>query len=140
MRGELILHVVHIEGKRTIEAEIDRLLRENNLGGMMIGVSPLKFVLFDEGGVERSPELEDWLISWWGDSIKKMQPSDWFEMEGDNIFLGTGASCIRDCDGVNMGNFFSVSVSFQRDSSLLPNDSFMKEIDGEGGGHVVYCY
>ena len=46
----------------------------------MRGVNPLKFVLVNEGAVERSLELEEWLISWWVDSLKKMRPSYWFEV------------------------------------------------------------
>ena len=41
-RGDLIPHVVHISGTRIIEAGIDGPLRLNNLGGIMIGVNPLK--------------------------------------------------------------------------------------------------
>ena len=54
--------------------------------------------------------------------------------------MGTGNGCSRDPDGVTIGKLFSASVSFRRDSSLFPNDSFMKETGGEGGGPVVYCY
>ena len=52
----------------------------------MRGVNPLKHVLLDEGVVEIPPELEEWLRYWWGYSIKKMRPNDWFEVEGDNLF------------------------------------------------------
>ena len=41
---------------------------------MMRGVNPLKFF-----------ELEEWLRSWGGDSLKKMRPSYWFEVEGNNL-------------------------------------------------------
>ena len=47
--GYFILHVVHIAGTRMIKAGIDGLLLGNNLGGMMIGTEPLKFVPVDVG-------------------------------------------------------------------------------------------
>ena len=54
MRGNLILHVVHISGTRIIEADIDGLSRGNNLGGMIRGVKPLKIFLADKREVEGS--------------------------------------------------------------------------------------
>ena len=44
MKGELILHVVHIVGTRMIDPGIDGLSRGNNLGGIMRGLEPLKFL------------------------------------------------------------------------------------------------
>ena len=45
MRGYLILHVVNTVGTIIIEAGIDGISRGNNMGGMMRGLNPLKFVL-----------------------------------------------------------------------------------------------
>ena len=52
----------------------------------MRGVNPLKYFPLDEGVVEIPPKLEEWLRYWWGYSIKKMRPNDWFGVEGDNLF------------------------------------------------------
>ena len=71
MKGDLILHVVHISGTRIIEAGIDGLSIWNNLGGMVIVFNPLKFVPVDVWAVERSPGLEAWLRSWWGGYLNK---------------------------------------------------------------------
>ena len=51
MRGELILHVIHISGTQMIEAGIDGLFRGNNLGGIMRGLNPLHFAPLDKGAV-----------------------------------------------------------------------------------------
>ena len=51
MKGVLIVHVIHIAEKRMIEAGIDGLSRENNLGGTIRGVNPLKSVPLYEGEV-----------------------------------------------------------------------------------------
>ena len=38
MRGDVILHVIHIMGNRIIEAKIYVLFRGDNLGGMVMGM------------------------------------------------------------------------------------------------------
>ena len=55
----------------------------------MRGLNPVKIVLVDEGEVERPQKLEEWLRSWWVDSIKKMRRGDWFKVEGDNLLWAT---------------------------------------------------
>ena len=54
MRGYVILYVVHIVGTRMIESVINGISRENNMGGMMIGLNPLHFVMLDQGAEEIS--------------------------------------------------------------------------------------
>ena len=51
MRGELILHVIHITCTQMIEAGIDGLSRENILRGVMRGINPLQFFPLDQGAV-----------------------------------------------------------------------------------------
>ena len=41
MKGDLISHIIHIAGERTIEAFIYGLYRGNNLGGIMRGINQL---------------------------------------------------------------------------------------------------
>ena len=49
MKGELILHIVHIVGTITINAGIDVISRGNNLGGMTRGLEPPQFVPLRKG-------------------------------------------------------------------------------------------
>ena len=49
MRGDLILHVVHITGTKMIEAVIDGLPEGDNLVGIMRGFNPLQFVPLYQG-------------------------------------------------------------------------------------------
>ena len=69
MKGELILHVVHIYGTRMIKSGIYGLCRGNNLGGMMRGLEALKVYPLGKGATERSDTLEPWLMSWQGDKL-----------------------------------------------------------------------
>ena len=48
MRGYFILHVIHIARTRIIEACIDGISREDNLGGMMRGLNPLQLIMLDQ--------------------------------------------------------------------------------------------
>ena len=58
MQGELLLNVVHIAGMSMTESLIDRLLRENNMGGVMRSLNPLQFVLLYQVVVMTSGGLE----------------------------------------------------------------------------------
>ena len=53
MRGDLILHVVHISGTIIIETEIDGISRGGDLGVMVSGVNHLQFVPLYQVSVER---------------------------------------------------------------------------------------
>ena len=44
MRGEMILHAIHITGTRMIEAGIDGIYRGDNLGGIVRGLNHLQSV------------------------------------------------------------------------------------------------
>ena len=72
MKGELILHIIHIVGTHMIEAGIDGLSRGNNFGGMMRGLNPLKCVPLGKGDMERSEKLDPWMRSWWVDTLTSM--------------------------------------------------------------------
>ena len=64
MRGELILHVIHIAGTGIIGAGIDGLSRVNTLVGMIKELKPLQFVPLYQGALGNSAELEPWLRTW----------------------------------------------------------------------------
>ena len=42
--------MIHIAGTSMIEAGIDRIFRENSLGGMIIGLNPLHFPVISRSG------------------------------------------------------------------------------------------
>ena len=61
IKGEFILHIVHIAGMRKIETGIDGISICNNLGGVMRGLQPLQFFPLGKGSTEISDTLEPWL-------------------------------------------------------------------------------
>ena len=79
VKGELILHIVHIVVPIMIEAGIYGLFRGNNLGGMMRGLDLLKIVLLGRGATEISEKFEPWISSWWGDTLTPLETMGWFE-------------------------------------------------------------
>ena len=83
MEGILILHVVHISRTRMIEADIYGLYRGNNLGGIIKGIYPLKFIPLHSRDLEISKELEGWIRSWWGPGLETFSPEGWFA--GDKV-------------------------------------------------------
>ena len=72
MRGELILHVIHITGNRMIEAGIDSLSRESKLGGVMRGLHPFQFFLLYQGEIARLAKLEPLIRTWWEKSLSSL--------------------------------------------------------------------
>ena len=89
---ELILHVVHIAGIRMIESGIDALSIWNNLRGITRRVKPLKHIPVNVEAVERLSGLEAWMKSWWVLNLKKFQPGDCFELQGDNFLWAIAPS------------------------------------------------
>ena len=85
IRGELILHVIHIAGTRIIEAGIYSISSGNNLGGMMRGLNLSQFFPLDQGAVVRLAKLEPWIRTWWGESLSSLSGKYWFEHKGGNI-------------------------------------------------------
>ena len=83
MRGELILHVIHIVGTGMIESGIDGLYRGSNLGRMTRVLNTLQFVPLDKEVVARSTKLESWIRMWWRDSLNSISAKDWFQYKGD---------------------------------------------------------
>ena len=78
MRGNFILHLVHVAGTRMIAFGIDGLSRgEKQVGALLhggvAGILPLHL-----SASERSPDLKEWLCSWAGSNLKFAEPIDWF--------------------------------------------------------------
>lgn len=80
LRHGLILHVIHVSGKRMIAQGTDGCSRGVLLEGVMAGEDMLSFVDLAKSAFERSPKLLDWIQSWCLDSgIQPLKPEDWFE-------------------------------------------------------------
>lgn len=76
IRGNFILHVIHVAGTRMIEVGIDglsrgdleiALLARKLRDSIPLGICPL----------DRSKELDPWLSSWLGTNWEKASPMDW---------------------------------------------------------------
>ena len=78
MRGELILHVIHITGTRRIDAGIYSLSGWEKLGGMIRKLNPLQFVALDHVAVVRSTKLDPWILTLWEESLIIISTKDWF--------------------------------------------------------------
>ena len=86
----LILHVIHISGKRMKASGIDGLSRGDMLEGMMAGVDPLTYLPLNQDAHERSDgEVTKWIHSWWkepdgtpwgGVPLQHLSPEDWFQL------------------------------------------------------------
>jgi hypothetical protein len=80
LRHGLILHVIHVSGKRMIAQGTDGCSRGVLLEGVMAGEDMLSFVDLAKSAFKRSPKLLDWIQSWCLDSgIQPLKPEDWFE-------------------------------------------------------------
>jgi hypothetical protein len=92
MDGGLNLRSIHLAGTRMIEQGTDGGSRGDLTQGVMAGEPMLQYVPLHLTALERSPDLENWVRSWWDDKrgkLTKLDPSGWFE-EGQrdgNFFL-----------------------------------------------------
>jgi hypothetical protein len=86
----LVLHVIHISGKRMKSSGVDGLSRGDNSEGIMAGENPLKFIPLNEGANQRSQgAVERWVRGWWSGErgrvflekpLKLLEPEDWFSL------------------------------------------------------------
>ena len=65
MSGDIILHIIHISGKRMIKSGIDGLSRGDTNEGIAAGHALLRYVNLHRSVVARSPGIVDWFQSWW---------------------------------------------------------------------------
>ena len=81
MKGSLIIHLIHISGKRMIESGVDGLSRGDITKGVMRGEDILTFVPLNLGADERSPAVIEWVQSWWTGELPlhHMSPDDWYD-------------------------------------------------------------
>ena len=82
MDGELLLHVIHVAGTRMQEEGADGGSRGDLTQGAMAGRPVLDFVPLHLSALERSPEVEKWIRSWWDEKrgeLESLTPEGWFE-------------------------------------------------------------
>ncbi len=89
MEGRMIIHVIHISGKRMIACGVDGLSRGDTSEGIGAGESMENFVPLHLDAAERSPRIVDWVHRWWPTelgSLTHLTMDDWFiwdeSMEG----------------------------------------------------------
>jgi hypothetical protein len=107
MKGELVLHVVHVAGTRMIEEGADGGSRGDLTQGAMAGHSVLDFVPLHLSALDRSDNLEQWIRSWWDDGrgeLLKLSPEGWFdEGQRDGCFLWSPPPAAADVVAEQLG-------------------------------------
>ena len=66
MKYGMLIHVIHMSGKRMIAQGIDGCSRGSLMEGVMAGKDMLAFVDLEKSDVECSPTLLDWIRGWTG--------------------------------------------------------------------------
>jgi hypothetical protein len=85
----LILHIIHVSGKRMIAQGTDGCSRGVLLEGVMAGEDMLSFVDLGKSALDRSPTLLPWIQSWClNSSVQPLSPEGWYE-GGHGIIGGT---------------------------------------------------
>jgi hypothetical protein len=80
MENDMIIHVVHVSGKRMIAQGTDGLLRADHSEGVMQGRSMMEFMPLHLDPVEREPRLKPWIESVTkGLDAKFLSLEDWFD-------------------------------------------------------------
>ena len=80
----LLIHIVHVSGKRMIAQGTDGCSRGFLMEGVMAGEDMLSFVDLSKSAVDRYPPLLEWLRSWSVPDLTPLSPEGWFE-EGHGI-------------------------------------------------------
>jgi hypothetical protein len=79
MSAGLILHVLHVSGKRMIAQGTDGLSRGDHTEGVMQGRAMLEYVPLHLTAFERSPKLKDWFALSFGElNHTFLEPEGWF--------------------------------------------------------------
>jgi hypothetical protein len=88
MSFDMIVHVVHISGKRMIAQGTDGCSRGSLKEGVMAGTDMLMFVDLARGGLDHHAPLLEWVRSWMGCPwLNLLTPEGWVE-EGHGITGG----------------------------------------------------
>jgi hypothetical protein len=85
MQYGLLIHIVHVSGRRMIAQGTDGCSRGSLLEGVMAGGDMLDFVDLGHSAVDRCPRLLPWIRSWTGNaSLEPLPPEGWY-VEGHGI-------------------------------------------------------
>jgi hypothetical protein len=85
---QVIVHLIHVSGKRMIAQGTDGCSRGVLMEGVMAGQDMLSFVDLAKTAIERSPSLLAWIRSWtMQDKLEPLTPEQWF-VEGHGITGG----------------------------------------------------
>lgn len=107
MVGDLILHVIHVSGKRMIAQGTDGGSRGDLNQGVMTGESMLGYVPLNLSATERQSSVVDWVKSIWEPRIgalEHLDPEGWFTTghQGGN-YLWTPAPAAADVVAEQVG-------------------------------------
>jgi hypothetical protein len=106
MKGNVILHMVHVAGTRMVAEGADGSSRGDHQTGVMSGEAILEYVPLHVSAHEAEPKLVDWLKSCWDfkrGPLEHLTPEGWFSaaMNGGN-YLWTPAPAAADVAGEQM--------------------------------------
>ena len=98
MRTGMILHIIHVSGKRMIASGIDGLSRGDHSSGVMQGEALETFVPVHKTALERSPTLLPWLQDILeGHQANFLTPEGWFdETASEGTFVWCPAPAATD--------------------------------------------
>ena len=65
LEGRIILHMIHVSGKRMIVSGVDALSRRDTTRRVMQGNNLLSYFPFHLDADQRSSALVPWINSWW---------------------------------------------------------------------------
>jgi hypothetical protein len=86
MKGNFVLHMIHIAGTRMIDSGIDGLSRGDKAEGIALGKDILQYVPLNLFPFDRSPTLKEWIESWWDSGyghLQEMTSENWFDKTMD---------------------------------------------------------
>ncbi len=115
MRAGMILHIIHVSGKRMIATGVDGLSREDHSSGEMQGESRVTFVPVHKSALERSPALRPWLDDILeGHQASFLSPEDWYNgADSEGTFVWSPAPVAADVVVERLG-----IASYKRPHSL----------------------
>ena len=88
LEGDIILHMIHVSGKRMIASRVDVLSKRDTTKGVMKENCVLSYFPFHLGSEQRITELLPWINSWWSEEepLVHLSSDGWF----DNVFIEGG--------------------------------------------------
>ena len=87
MKAKTKIHFIHVAGTRMIAQGSDGLSRGNVSEGVMRGTPMDSFIPLNEGAIQRSPQLLEWIKSWVSEELEVLTPKGWF-LRGHDIMEG----------------------------------------------------